>query len=137
MVWAAESPQAANEAFNITNGDVFDRRSVWPALATTLGVQRGPDEPISVAEYLADKADLWDEIVAKYGLRQRSLRELIGYGDQHADFAFAYGAPEGPRAFVSTVKLRQAGFIKAVDTQQSFCGALQALIDQKVLPPAQ
>jgi nucleoside-diphosphate-sugar epimerase len=66
MVWAAESPQAANEAFNITNGDVFEWRSVWPALATTLGVQLGPDEPISVADYLADKADLWDEIVAKY-----------------------------------------------------------------------
>jgi len=53
------------------------------------------------------------------------------------DFAFAYGAPEGPRAFVSTVKLRQAGFTKAVDTQQAFCAALQTLIDQKWLPPAQ
>jgi nucleoside-diphosphate-sugar epimerase len=27
MVWAAQSPQAANEAFNITNGDVFE----WPS----------------------------------------------------------------------------------------------------------
>jgi hypothetical protein len=37
MVWAAQSPQAANEAFNITNGDVFEWRNVWPALAETLG----------------------------------------------------------------------------------------------------
>jgi hypothetical protein len=28
--------------------------------------------------------------------------------------------PKGPRAFVSTVKLRQAGFTKAVDTEDSF-----------------
>src|SRR5262245_2753781 len=31
MVWAAQSPRAANEAFNITNGDVFEWRNVWPA----------------------------------------------------------------------------------------------------------
>jgi nucleoside-diphosphate-sugar epimerase len=36
MVWAAQSPQAADEAFNITNGDVFEWRNVWPALAETL-----------------------------------------------------------------------------------------------------
>src|ERR1700745_3327647 len=109
MVWAAQSPQAANEAFNITNGDVFEWRNVWPALAETLGVETGPDMPTSVAADLEENADVWHQIVAKYDLRSRNLRELVGHGDQHADFAFAYGAPAGPRAFVSTIKLRQAG----------------------------
>src|SRR6201982_1140533 len=135
-VWAAQSPQAANEAFNITNGDVFEWRNVWPALAETLGVETGPDTPTSVTTYLAENTAIWDKIVAKYGLRSRSLRELVGQGDQHADFAFAYGAPAGPRAFVSTVKLRQAGFTKVVDTEVSFRNALQSLIDRKLLPPA-
>jgi len=136
MVWAAGSPRAANEGFNITNGDVFEWRNVWPALARTLGVQIGPDTPMSLAAYLADHSDLWDRIVAKYGLRPLNLHQLVGHGDQHADFAFAYGAPEGPRAFVSTVKLRQAGFTKVVDTEIAFRTALQSLIDQKYLPPA-
>jgi nucleoside-diphosphate-sugar epimerase len=135
-VWAAQSPQAANEAFNITNGDVFEWRNVWPGIAETLGVETGPDTPTSVTTYLAENAAIWDKIVAKYGLRSRSLRELVGQGDQHADFAFAYGAPAGPRAFVSTVKLRQAGFTKVVDTEVSFRNALQSLIDRKLLPPA-
>src|SRR3984885_11025590 len=135
MVWAADSPHAANEAFNITNGDVFEWRNVWPALAATLGVETGPDSPMSLAAYLADNSGLWDRIVAKYDLRSLSLRELVGYGDQHADFAFAYGAPEGPRAFVSTVKLRQAGFTETIDTQDAFRDALQSLIDHKFLPP--
>jgi nucleoside-diphosphate-sugar epimerase len=136
MVWAAQSPQAANEAFNITNGDVFEWRNVWPALARTLGVEPAPDTPISVAAYLRENASVWDQIVAQYDLRSRSLRELVGRGDQHADFAFAYGAPEGPRAFVSTIKLRQAGFTKTIDTEDSFRNALQSLIDHKLLPPA-
>jgi nucleoside-diphosphate-sugar epimerase len=136
MVWAAGSPRAADEAFNITNGDVFEWRNVWPALARTLGVETGPDAPMSLAGYLAGHADVWDRIVTKYDLRSLSLRELVGHGDQHADFAFAYGAPEGPRAFVSTIKLRQAGFTKAVDTEHAFRNALQSFIDRKFLPPA-
>ncbi|QIG91468.1 SDR family oxidoreductase [Bradyrhizobium sp. 6(2017)] len=135
-VWAAQSPQAANEAFNITNGDVFEWRNVWPGIAETLGVEAGPDTPMSVTAYLAEHADVWGKIVAKYGLRSRSLRDLVGQGDQHADFAFAYGAPAGPRAFVSTVKLRQAGFVTVVDTEVSFRKALQSLIDNKLLAPA-
>jgi hypothetical protein len=110
--------------------------NVWPALAETLGVETGPDMPTSVAAYLEENADVWDEIVAKYNLRSRNLRELVGQGDQHADFAFAYGAREGPRAFVSTIKLRQAGFTKTIDTEDSFRNALQSLIDHKLLPPA-
>src|SRR6201997_4501811 len=136
MVWAAGSPRAANEAFNITNGDVFEWRNVWPALAETLGVRTGPDTPVSLAAYLAEHSDVWDRVVAKYGLRPLSLRELVGHGDQHADFAFAYGAPEGPRAFVSTIKLRHAGFTETIDTQDAFRNSLQSLIDHKLLPPA-
>jgi nucleoside-diphosphate-sugar epimerase len=134
IVWAAGSPRAANQAFNITNGDVFEWRNAWPTLAKTLGVETGPDTPMSLAGYLADHADLWDRIVAKYDLRPLTLHQLVGHGDQHADFAFAYGAPEGPRAFVSTVKLRQAGFTETVDTEDAFRSALQALIDQRFLP---
>jgi hypothetical protein len=136
MAWAAQAPQAANEIFNVTNGDVFEWRSVWPALAQTLGVAVGPDEPQSVARYIRDNAELWAKIVAKYNLASGDLRAFVGQGDQHADFAFAYGAPAGPVAFVSTIKLRKAGFNAAVDTRDAFCDALQSFIDRKLLPPA-
>jgi hypothetical protein len=46
--------------------------------------------------------DVWDRIVAKHDLCSKNLRELVGRGDQHTDFAFAFGASAGPRAFVST-----------------------------------
>jgi hypothetical protein len=115
---------------------VFEWRNVWPGIAETLGAKAGPDMPTSVTAYLAENADVWNRIVAKYDLGSRNLRELVGHGDQHADFAFAYGAPAGPRAFVSTIKLRQAGFTKTVDTEVSFRNALQSLIDHKLLPPA-
>ena len=136
MAWAAQVPQAANEIFNITNGDVFAWRSVWPAMAETLGVKVGLDEPTSIAAYIRDNADVWSKIVTKYGLASGDLRAFVGQGDQHADFAFAFGAPAGPVAFVSTVKLRKAGFNAAVETRDAFCAAIQSFIDRRLLPPA-
>jgi hypothetical protein len=49
---------------------------------------------------------------------------------------FAYGAAAGPVAFVSTIKLRTAGFNAAVDTRDAFRAALQSFINRKLLPIA-
>jgi hypothetical protein len=122
--------------FQLTNGDVFEWRSVWPAMAETLGINVGADELTSLATNIRDNSDVWAKIVAKYGLARGDLRSFVGQGDQHADFAFAYGAPAGPVAFVSTIKLRKAGFNAAVDTRDAFCDALQSFIDRKLLPSA-
>lgn len=135
--WAAESQQAANEIFNITNGDVFSWRSVWPDLARTLGVATGADDPFSLADYIRDNKDVWERIVEKYDLASNDLDAFVGQGAEHADFAFASGASAGPVAFVSTIKLRRAGFADVLDTRDAFTGALQSFIDRKLLPPPQ
>ncbi len=120
-------PGGPSFVWEAADADLVADVMVWAA--------QSPDTPTSLAAHLAENANVWNKIVAKYDLRSRNLRELVGQGDQHADFAFAYGAPEGPRAFVSTVKLRQAGFTKTIDTEVSFRNALQSLIDHKLLPP--
>ncbi len=135
--WAAEAPAAAGQHFNLTNGEVFEWRDLWPAMAETLGVEAGPDEPLSLAEFLPSKADVWDKLVAEHGLRQITMEELLGESHFYADFCFAYGATEAPPpAFVSTVKIKQAGFTEAQDTEETFVHWLKVLQDRKVLPPA-
>jgi nucleoside-diphosphate-sugar epimerase len=136
LLWGATAPAAAGETFNLTNGEVFDWRTIWPAMARTLGVEVGPDRPESMAQFLPARAAQWDEIVAKHGLRPLSMAALLGESHHYADVCFAYGATEPPPpAFVSTVKVKQAGFTAACDTEASFCHWLQVLIDRQVLPP--
>jgi hypothetical protein len=53
-------------------------------------------------------------------------------GEQEGGF---FAAQEGPREFVSTVKLRQAGFAKTIDTEDAFRKALQFLLDHKLVSP--
>lgn len=136
LKWAATAPQAADEIFNLTNGEVFEWRNLWPAMAATLGVEPGPDAPVSMAEFMSEHAAVWDGIVAKHGLREIGLDELLGESHHYADFCFAYGAEEPPPpAFVSTVKIKQAGFTEVCDTEASFCHWLRHLIERRVLPP--
>ncbi len=137
MEWAADNPHAHNEIFNITNGEVFEWRDLWPAMAHTLGLEVGPDEPLSLSTYLLERSEVWDDIVAKYGLRPLSIEQLCGESHHYAKVFFVEGATEAPNPkLVSTVKLRQAGFTGAYDTEESMCHWLRVLQNRRVLPPA-
>jgi nucleoside-diphosphate-sugar epimerase len=133
--WAATSPAAVNEHFNVTNGDVFEWRNLWPGMAEVLGVEPGPDDPKSMAEFLESKEDVWDRIVEKHGLRPIPLGDILGESHHYADFCFAYGATEPPPpAFSSRIKLQQAGFAGCRDTQETFNFWLRDLIHRRVIP---
>ncbi len=135
--WAAESPAARNEIFNLTNGDVFAWRDLWPALADTLGVTPGPDAPLRLAEWLPARAAVWDRLVARHGLKPLSLAAILGESHHYADLCFATGETEvRTPTFLSTIKLRQAGFHDVVDTAVMFRHWLGVLQARRVLPPA-
>lgn len=135
LVWGAGSERARGETFNLTNGEVFEWRDLWPAMAETLGVETGEDDPRQLAEFLPARAAVWDRIVERHGLRRLSMTDILGESHHYADFCFAYGAPQSPPpAFVSTVKVKQAGFTGTWDTEASFTHWLQVLMDRKVLP---
>ncbi len=135
LFWGAEAENAKGETFNLTNGEVFMWRDMWPAMAEALGVEVGPDNPTSLAEFLPANSDVWDHIVEKYGLRKIKMSELVGESHHYADFCFAYGAVDTPPpAFVSTVKIKKAGFCGVADTEENFVYWLRKLQERKVLP---
>jgi hypothetical protein len=65
------------------------------------------------------------------------MSELVGESHHYADFCFAHGATKAPPpAFVSTVKVKQAGFVEVCDTEETFRYWLGKLIERRILPPA-
>jgi nucleoside-diphosphate-sugar epimerase len=140
--WAGESPAARNQVFNVTNGDVFTWRGVWPAIAEALGMAAGEERPTSLAETFSGRERDWDALRQAHGLTAPSLAEFVGQGFHYADFTLAYGRPAEPgalagAALVSTVKLRQAGFGEAVDTEAMFRRLFRAFQDARLLPRAE
>lgn len=133
--WASASPSAVNEHFNVTNGDVFEWRDLWPGMAQVLGVTPGSDDPKSMAEFLEGKDEVWQRIVRKHALRPIPLGDILGESHHYADFCFAYGLTEAPPpAFSSRIKLQQAGFTSCYDTQETFNFWLQDLVHRRLLP---
>lgn len=136
LAWAAESPMAAGETFNVTNGDVFVWQNVWPAIADALGVEPAEPEPQSLAELLPGKEAVWARVVERYGLQPTKLSDLLGQSHHYADFCFAYGAKKAPLpALVSTIKLRQAGFHDCIDTEDMFRELIASLQAKRIIPP--
>ena len=76
--WAATSPTAGNQTFNITNGHVFEWRDLWASFADMLEVEAGPDQRLSLAQWLPQEEATWRRIVVRHGLLPLSLREILG-----------------------------------------------------------
>jgi nucleoside-diphosphate-sugar epimerase len=140
MHWAIETPAARNETFNITNGDVVAWPDLWPAFARMLDVELGPDERMSLAAWLPEHAEVWDRVVRRHGLQPNSLDQLLGYSHAFADDMLAW-TPDGSihearsePLFMSTIKLRRAGFTEFVDTEEMFADLFGRLRERRLLP---
>lgn len=129
MEWAALSPNAKNEVFNISNGDVFRWKQVWPKLAEFFGVECAEPQTFSLVEYMADKADLWEHISQKYGLQKNSLHQLAQW--EFGDIVFG----QKYDAFLDVNKARRYGFNEMnLDSIDALVAYFQTLRDDKVIP---
>lgn len=134
--WATGAPQAAGQIFNVTNGDVFAWREAWPALAAFLAMEPGPDEPMRLAEYLPPRAQVWDRIVAREGLRPLPLLRFLGESHHYADILLRKDAETLNRpVLLSTIKLRQAGFAGCCDSEDALRYWIDVMIDRRLIPP--
>ena len=121
IAWAGEAEAARNEAFNVTNGDVFTWENVWPAIADALDMKPGDAVPLSLAKTYPQWIAPWDAIRRKHDLIAPGLEAFVGLSFQYADYSMRYGQTEsGPPSIVSTVKINKAGFAEMMDTEAMF-----------------
>lgn len=136
IAWAGGVQGARNQAFNVTNGDVFTWRNVWPAIADALGMEAGPDRPQSLGATMSARSADWDALRARHRLASPGLADFIGESFHYADFCMAYGSEHGtPPAIVSTIKIRQAGFHECIDTEAMFAKFFREFQERRLLPP--
>lgn len=138
-VWAGTTPACANEAYNITNGDVFVWPELWPRLAEFFGLELAAPHPISLQSVMADKAPVWDRIAARHGLRY-GFEELVPSWE-FADMIFASGSHPAlgsgattESILVSTIKARRHGFHDCIDTEQMMIEWLEDYRRRGALP---
>ena len=126
--WAATEPRCANQAFNITNGDYFRWRNVWPKIAAAFDMPIGDPETISLTQQMADKAALWEEMTRKHKLRPIPYADLAAW--PFADYVF--GADWDVMSDVT--KSRLHGFHDVVDSEAMFERLLRRFRKEKIVP---
>ena len=133
ILWCGAEPTCAGETFNVTNGDVLDWSSLFPAFAGLFQMEAGDPQPLRLAEEMPALAEVWDDVVAEHDLQPFSMAELIGESWQFADAAFGYGG-RARSTLLSTIKIRQFGFSECVDTEAMFARHLRVLQEERILP---
>lgn len=142
--WARRSPAAADETFNLTNGDLFTWAGVWPAIADRLGMAVGQPTPVRLSEWLPAHGDEWSAVVQRHGLHaDPDVTTFVGANSLlYADLVLGAldppaGADGGPPPVIvnSTIKVRHAGFEACVDTEDMFVSAIDAAEQWGLIPP--
>lgn len=126
--WMATEPKCANEAFNVTNGDYIRWMHLWPRFAEYFGMECGPVRTVRLAQAMADKAPVWERIVAKHELVPTPFERtaLWPYGD------FIFNA--GYDIMSDTTKLRRFGFYDTVDTEEMFRDLFEHFRRERIVP---
>lgn len=128
IAWISTTPDCANQAYNVTNGDFIRWENLWPEFARSFGMPTGPVRTVRLAQLMSDKAPVWERIVAKHRLKPTpySQAALWPYGD----FIFTPGYD----IMSDTLKLRQTGFADCMDTARMFLDLVEHFRRERVIP---
>jgi len=127
-LWAATEPRCANQAYNITNGDYFRWRDLWPKIAAAFEMPAADPQPLSLAGFMADKAPLWDAMTKKHGLKPYRFDEVVAW--PFGDYVFNCNWD----VMSNVTKSRQHGFHDVVDSEEMFARLLTRFRAERIVP---
>lgn len=130
LEWAATTPAARNQAFNIVNGDVFRWSWMWTRLADWFGIPPAQyaGEGTPLERQLIDAGPVWSEIARKYSLAEHDLGRLASAWHTDADL----GRPI--EVVTDMSKSRQLGFLDYQATDDSFFTLFARLREARIIP---
>jgi nucleoside-diphosphate-sugar epimerase len=130
LLWAAETPAAVDEAFNVVNGDVFRWSWMWGRIAEWFGLEPAPfDGTVRPLEaQMANDAGLWREIAGRHGLAEPDLNRLASPWHTDADLGRAI------EVVTDMSKSRRLGFTAYQPTDDAFFELFARLRSDRLIP---
>ncbi|WP_442801117.1 SDR family oxidoreductase [Serratia rubidaea] len=126
--WAATSPMAENQAFNVNNGDVWRWSELWPRIAQWFELECAPPVRLSFSQLFQDYRAAWRELAAGQQLAQADILRLSD--GSFADFVFGWDYD----MFGDGSKLRRAGFTRMQATDEMFFSLFAQLRAARIIP---
>ncbi|GAB0118021.1 SDR family oxidoreductase [Acidisoma sp. 7E03] len=130
LLWAAETPAAANQAFNVVNGDIFRWNWMWGRIASWFALEpaafTGEVRPLE--QQMAEDAPLWRRIAEREGLAEPDLGRLASPWHTDADL----GRPL--EVVTDMSKSRRLGFTGYQPTDDAFFDLFAQLRADRLIP---
>ncbi|HTD97131.1 MAG TPA: SDR family oxidoreductase [Edaphobacter sp.] len=130
LEWAATTPAARDQAFNIVNGDVFRWSAMWPRLASWFGIEPAPFPGVGtpLEQQLAGAEEIWRNIAQSHHLIEPDLNRLASAWHTDADL----GRPI--EVVTDMSKSRKLGFLDYQATDDSFYDLFALLRQNRIIP---
>lgn len=129
-IWAATTPAAANQDFNVVNGDIFRWKWMWHRIAEWFGIRAedfdGTVRPLQ--DQMRDDADIWRGIAERHGLIETDITRLASPWHTDADL----GRPV--EVVTDMSKSRQFGFGGYQATDDAFFDLFRQLRADRIIP---
>ena len=129
LLWASNTPAAANQGFNVVNGDVFRWKWMWGRIAEWFGLEPAPfDGTVTPLEQqMAGDAAIWREIAAKHDLAEPDIDRLVSPWHTDADL----GRPI--EVVTDMSKSRRLGFLEYQPTDDAFYALFEQLRTDRLI----
>ena len=88
--------------------------NLWPLFTEYFGCRPGVLVPMKLADFMADKGPVWDEIARKHQLKPMDFSDLGDWGFADWNFGRTWDT------ILEDTKRLQYGFTEAIDTEQNF-----------------
>jgi nucleoside-diphosphate-sugar epimerase len=130
LLWAATTPAAANQDFNVVNGDVFRWSWMWRRIADWFGIDAEPFDGVvrPLEQQMADDAPIWRDLAAHHGLAEPDIHRLISPWHTDADL----GRPI--EVVTDMSKSRRLGFSLYQTTDDAFFSLFEQLRKDRLIP---
>lgn len=130
LIWASTTEAAKNEAFNVTNGDVFRWKWMWEEIAEYFQVEtKGYTGEIkSLEKQMEGDEDMWKDMASKYNLKESNLSKLASAWHTDLDLS-------RPMEIMTDMsKSRKLGFTTYKPTIDSFTELFEELRADNLIP---
>ncbi len=130
LLWAATTAQAANQDFNVVNGDIFRWQWMWGRIANWFGLEAAPFDGVvrPLETQMAGDAPLWRRIAEREGLTEPDLNRLASPWHTDADL----GRPI--EVVTDMSKSRRLGFRHYQATDDAFFDLFAQLRADRLIP---
>jgi nucleoside-diphosphate-sugar epimerase len=124
ITWMATEERCSNQAFNVVNGDYFRWENIWPRIADYFEMPLGVVEPIEIEKTMRTHEAVWQSMIQRYGLMQRSINW------RYADWLFRTEFD----VMSSMTKAREFGFDGFVNSEESIFSLFDRFRELKAIP---